>query len=57
MRFKDAATPSLEAETCPTCSQVIAKETKDYDNLMEKSVNLFSVNYLSLVYMTGDSHV
>lgn len=45
VRFKEAETTEDETETprCPTCLQVVAKDTKDYDCLMEKSVNLFPV--------------
>ncbi|KAL9955558.1 hypothetical protein ACROYT_G036896 [Oculina patagonica] len=30
-------TSEVETPTCPTCHQVIARDTKDYDSLMEKS--------------------
>ena len=41
VRFKETKTTDSEAETstCPTCLQVIAKDSNDYDCLMEKSVN------------------
>lgn len=38
VRFKGVEESSeMETPTCPTCRQVIAKDTKDYDSLMEKS--------------------
>lgn len=37
VRFKESETLDPEAETCPTCLQIIAKDTKDYDSLMDKS--------------------
>lgn len=36
-------TSVVEIPTCPTCLQVIAKDTKDFDSLMEKPV--FISNY------------
>ena len=39
VRFKGVEeTSEMESPTCPTCHQVIARDTKDYDSLMEKSV-------------------
>lgn len=35
----------VEIPKCPTCLQVIAKETNDFDSLMEKSVILVTVSY------------
>ncbi len=41
VRFKGVEeTSEVEAPTCPTCHQVIARDTKDYDSLMEKSVTM-----------------
>lgn len=40
VRFQETETTGIEAETgssCPTCFQVIAKDSKNYDRLMEKS--------------------
>lgn len=40
VRFKAETTDSgAETSTCPTCLQVIAKESNDFDCLMEKTVN------------------
>ena len=44
MRFKESETLVPEAETCPTCLQIVAKDTKDYDSLMEKSVSTVSID-------------
>ena len=40
VRFQETETADNETETstCPTCLQVVAKDAKDYDGLMEKSV-------------------
>ena len=44
VRFKGVEESSeMETPTCPTCQQVIAKDTKDYDSLMEKSVTMVTV--------------
>lgn len=41
VRFKGVEeTSDMETPTCPTCHQVIARDTKDYDSLMEKSVTM-----------------
>lgn len=41
VRFKGVEeTSEMESPTCPTCHQVIARDTKDYDSLMEKSVTM-----------------
>ena len=44
VRFKESETLDPEAETCPTCLQIIAKDTKDYDSLMDKSVSTFCID-------------
>ena len=33
----------VEIPKCPTCLQVIAKDTKDFDSLMEKSVPIVTM--------------
>ena len=33
-------TSMVEIPKCPTCLQVIAKDSRDFDSLMEKSVNM-----------------
>ena len=41
VRFKGVEeTSDMETPTCPTCQQVIARDAKDYDTLMEKSVTM-----------------
>lgn len=37
----------VEIPKCPTCLQVIAKDTNDFDSLMEKSVISFGNHFLS----------
>jgi len=36
--------PVVEVPKCPTCLQVIAKDTKDFDSLMEKSVTTVAMS-------------
>lgn len=44
VRFTDVEeTYVVEIPTCPTCLQVIAKDTKDFDSLMEKPVFIVTI--------------